>query len=436
MRLPAVSDSQPLRLLLFFLLYGSQGVTFGLFIYAVPAWIGANGGSAAQIGAVVTATGLPWSIKFLNGFLMDRFTFLPMGRRRAWLMGGQAAATMGLLIVAVLDPLVTDIALISACAFLLNLAINFQDVATDGMAADLVPKEQRARTNGAMFGGQAIGISASTAFGGMLLAEFGMRAAAAACAVYVFLTLLAAAACRERAGERLLPWSVGNASPHSAAVQPEAWGPLFRTVFHAMRQRNSLVLALMALSQGVGWGLGLGAMPLLGTQQAGMDQATYSALSGSASLVAGMMALLVFGVLADLVGPLRFVRVALASAALLILGMLLAQPLWASPWPITLFVFGFLMCRVAVMVCYGALSMGRCVAAVAASHMTIFMSMPNFGATLGNLLIGPVDAIGGHAGLLVVMAGFYSLAVLLAFLLRAEPLPQSEEAIPALAAGS
>jgi len=122
---------------------------------------------------VLSASSLPWTLKFLNGFLMDRFAFLPMGRRRAWIVGGQAVLLSGLLVLAARDPGVDEVALVAAFAFVLNLAVNFQDVATDGLAADLVPEVERARAAGVMFGAQSIGIAATTALAGFLLAEHG-----------------------------------------------------------------------------------------------------------------------------------------------------------------------------------------------------------------------------------------------------------------------
>ena len=34
-------------------------------------------------------TALPWTLKLVNGFIMDRYTFLAMGRRRIWIIGAQ-----------------------------------------------------------------------------------------------------------------------------------------------------------------------------------------------------------------------------------------------------------------------------------------------------------------------------------------------------------
>jgi len=72
-----------------FILYVAQGVPLGLFWFAIPSWMAANGASAADVGYVLGLTTLPWTLKLVNGFIMDRYTFLAMGRRRIWIIGAQ-----------------------------------------------------------------------------------------------------------------------------------------------------------------------------------------------------------------------------------------------------------------------------------------------------------------------------------------------------------
>jgi hypothetical protein len=45
-----------------------------LFWFAIPAWTGANGASAADVGHVLGLTALPWTLKLVNGFIMNRYT--------------------------------------------------------------------------------------------------------------------------------------------------------------------------------------------------------------------------------------------------------------------------------------------------------------------------------------------------------------------------
>ena len=49
----------------------------------------AGGATTGEIATIVSATALPWTLKLANGFIIDRYTFLPMGRRRVWIVGAQ-----------------------------------------------------------------------------------------------------------------------------------------------------------------------------------------------------------------------------------------------------------------------------------------------------------------------------------------------------------
>ena len=87
--IPAFADSSKLRLLLGTLRYLAQGFPQGIFFYALPAWLVANDQSTEVVAMAVAAASMPWSLKFLAGLLMDRVSWLPMGRRRPWLVGSQ-----------------------------------------------------------------------------------------------------------------------------------------------------------------------------------------------------------------------------------------------------------------------------------------------------------------------------------------------------------
>ena len=86
-----LASNRRLRLFTLFILYVAQGLPIGLMWIAIPAWMAANGADAADVGFVLGLTALPWTLKLVNGFIMDRYTFLPMGRRRVWLIGAQLA---------------------------------------------------------------------------------------------------------------------------------------------------------------------------------------------------------------------------------------------------------------------------------------------------------------------------------------------------------
>jgi PAT family beta-lactamase induction signal transducer AmpG len=172
-----LAENRPLRLFTLFILYVAQGVPIGLFWFAIPAWMAAKGAGASDVGYVLALTALPWTLKLVNGFIMDRYTVLAMGRRRIWIIGAQLVMIALLVGCAFAAPGVSDIVLLGIAGFIVNMATTFQDVGVDGMAVDIMEEDERARASGMMFGGQAIGIAASTALSGLAIARLGPAAA-------------------------------------------------------------------------------------------------------------------------------------------------------------------------------------------------------------------------------------------------------------------
>lgn len=169
--------SRPLRLFTLFILYVGQGMPIGLFWFAIPAWMAVEGASAADVGYVAALTALPWSLKLVNGFFMDRYTWLPMGRRRIWILAAQSVMIALLCLGAAINPAASDVVILGVLGFGVNLATTFQDVAVDGLAVDIMSEDERARGSGMMFGGQSIGIATATAICGFVIEDFGAPAA-------------------------------------------------------------------------------------------------------------------------------------------------------------------------------------------------------------------------------------------------------------------
>lgn len=397
--MPAISQSSFLRLTFVFMAYVAQGLPVGLFFYAVPAWLAANGVSAVLIGGYVGATALPWTLKFVNGFLMDRFTFLAMGKRRAWLIAAQFIMMTGLLIGALINPDVSDIAALTAISVLINTATTFQDVAIDGLAVDLVPEQERPRANGLMFGGQAVGIAFGTALSGYMTASFGLSYALISVACLVALTLSLVIAARERPGERLLPWTSGEASEVARAQKADAWWPLLKSVWGAMINRDSILLAIAVMMNGVIFGFYLTAGPVIATNFGGWSDEGFSGLTGLASLVAGLGGILIFGLIVDRTGT----RVGGTSGMLLYatlgLTMALTSAYWGISGLIVVFVFLAFSTDIYIKVSTCSTAMRLCDVKVAATQFTLYMALSNAGITISGFLTGPLDRLGGSVAL-------------------------------------
>src|SRR5687767_15220780 len=101
---PALSDHPFFRYFSFAILYVAQGIPEGMTYFGIPAWMAINGKTPGEIGAFIGVVGIPWSFKILVAPLMDRFSFLPMGRRRPWVLFGQ----LGLIVSFIALSLVRD----------------------------------------------------------------------------------------------------------------------------------------------------------------------------------------------------------------------------------------------------------------------------------------------------------------------------------------
>ena len=411
----ALSEHRLLRFVTLFLLYFAQGLPFGLVDFALPAWLAQNGASAAAIGGVLAMVILPWTFKLVYGFAMDRYAFLAMGRRRPWIIVGQAGLVAGFLAMAYVNPGAHQIGLIAAFAFAVGLTSAVQDVAVDGLAVDILPADEIERVNGYMFGGQAIGIAVSAAVSGTLIAYSGLAAALLTLAVMTFAILILVLIVRERSGERLLPWTQGAASQRNLDLHYGAFGPIIRNLCAAMFTRQILILIPALIAIVAAWGIFLGLAPLFATNILGWEKDLYSAWSSQANLLAGVAGGLLFGVAAGRWGARRLFILCAITVAAFALVMLGLQTHWPNP---TLFIgaiFIFVALAVFRAVTAGSLAMRLCTPAVAATQFALFMAALNLGRSIASASLGWLDSLGGIPAMFTAMAVLSLIAAAFAF---------------------
>ncbi len=408
-----LAENRPLRLFTLFILYVAQGVPLGLFWVAIPAWMAANGASVADVATVLGMTSIPWTLKLINGFIMDRYTFLAMGRRRVWIVGAQLVMIALLIIAAFANLGVNDVLLLGVASFAVNMATTFQDVAVDGLAVDIMQEEERARASGMMFGGQSIGMAASTALTGIAIARLGPTAAYLLSALFIGMITLYILWLREREGERRLPWSGGQVHPRNREIHLGAWGPILRNTLKSMILPVSLLWIPVLLVRGIHYGVLNGASPLMGAGEVGWDEETITGIVGSAQLVAGLLGLTLGGWMGDTLGAKKstitmFVLFMTVSAA-----MLLTQHMWSDASLFTAFIYAWVVLDIMITVVALPISMRLCDPSVAATQFTLYMATSNFGTTIGAALLGMSAILGGMQGMFGVVFGFHLLGLLL-----------------------
>src|SRR4051794_12319289 len=115
--IPSLTEHTVLRYINFIALYVAQGIPEGMAFFGIPAWMAMNGKTPGEISGFVVAVGLPWSCKMVVAPLMDRFSFLPMGRRRPWVLFGQLGLMMSFIAMAFVPDPLNNLKLLMAAGF-------------------------------------------------------------------------------------------------------------------------------------------------------------------------------------------------------------------------------------------------------------------------------------------------------------------------------
>jgi PAT family beta-lactamase induction signal transducer AmpG len=397
------------------LMYFAQGIPQGLLAIALPAWLASQGASAGEVGSYLAFIALPWAFKLVTGPLMDRFEYLPMGRRRPWVIGAQAGLALAFFALTKIDDPATQVGLLSMIGFLINCFAATQDVATDGMAIDVTPLREQGRLNGFMSFGKAIGWSVTAAVSGVMLTTLGLTATALLASGVSALALLVILAIREREGERILPWTAGTAADVTRVA------PSFRVVMGDVNKvlwgRTSMLVMGVMFFDGLVYGYGQALMPFAAVNVFGYTTAQWSQLVAAMGLV-GAVAALALGPLIDRAGAKVMLGVTIALVGIHALTLAQTQHLWENTAYVRVMLSIYVMMNPIVMVASLALAMAICASNVSATQFAIYMSMANIGHTIGSKLYGMIAEQTTYVQSYTLMSVLVALMIVVLFFYR------------------
>lgn len=408
-----LSESRNLRFFSFFLFYIAQGLPMGLAVVALPAWMAANGAADAQVGELVALAYFAWSYKFILAAVIDRFTYLPMGRRRSWLIGAQALMVGAFAGAAALNPDPTDFTTLALVVMLVSTGAAAQDVAVDGLAVDILPEREQGTASGFMFGGQAFGMAAAAAGSGAGLQFLGAQTTFLLFIPVLLIPSIYAVLIRERPGEKRMPWSEGQASPAALGVfVPRYFGRdgQFMITMRSLARGSSLWYILAQSVGRTAGGIAAPMLPILGTSYLMMSTVEYTSTVSSINLVMALVGLVVGSWLTLKLGAKWATVTNIAGLVVLMLFLALGQDFWIHH-PVFL---GVLVASALLVlldsICTNPLRMRLSDKRVGATQFTIYNSLANLPVAFGAVLMGQ---LGGSENLeltLGVSAGLYALA--------------------------
>jgi PAT family beta-lactamase induction signal transducer AmpG len=404
-----LSESKVLRFITVCIFYLNQGVGLGFFGFVLPAWLAANGASIGQIATVVSVTALPWSLKFASGFLIDRYTFLPMGRRRIWIVGAQIVMVAIMIIAAVLSPDPTEIALLAALGFGVNLAIAFQDVGIDALAVDIMKESERAKGAGIMFGSQTIGTAITVGLAGWLINSYGFSTAIISIAFLPAATILYGLVITERVGEKNLPWGTGKTHPSNRERQAKAWAPLLSGALRAIFMPVSLLVIPLLVIRTIPTGATGVFGPTLFTTYGGWSTTSFTNFVSLVAVMVGVWGLIFCGKIVEKFGEKSVIAFCSGSICILFALFAALPALWSEQWFLVSFVIVGELLNITALIAVIPICMRLCLPAVAATQFVIYMSITNLGTLLGAFLARVTAGQGYEQLLFWVLALFMAL---------------------------
>jgi PAT family beta-lactamase induction signal transducer AmpG len=404
-----LAENRVLRFASFAVFYIAQGIPLGLLTVALPAWLAEQDVEASDIAYFISISTLPWAFKLIAGPIMDRYSFLEMGRRRPWIVCAQAGLLLAMIGLAFVPDPTNNIMLLTWMAFAVNCFAAVQDVAVDGMAIDVLPENERGRANSFMAFGQVSGYAASGALSALALVQFGLFGASLMLALAVSLIFVWGIVARERRGERVLPWTEGGALDRSISLQADDFMSIAINLRLVFFLKASLLMILLTALWRISNGFWLVGVPVIATQDLGYASTQYSYWMSAFSLMAAVLGLLL-GPFIDLTGAQRILMMALITQSALMFGIGFSVDYWSEPWlPIAAAAIEALSGQ-AIFICFISVHMSICWQRVSATQFAIYMAWANLARSIGANIYGQIESSLGPGQEFLIMGVIVLLA--------------------------
>jgi PAT family beta-lactamase induction signal transducer AmpG len=403
-------------------LYCAQGMPWGFVTITLLAYIAEQGAGLEETAKIMSLATLPWSFKVIWGLVIDRFTFRAMGRRRPWVLLAQLGIGASLLLLILIDDLSANVETMAWMVFVHNCFVSLQDVSTDALAVDMLTDDERGRVNGFMWASNNLGAAIGGAGMGTVLAHFGLQAAFMLQVSVLFAVALFPLLIRERLGERLMPWSKGEANLHESGSTTESFLALIRKLTAAFRTRAPAVGVVFAFSSTILVGMMVATNPVFFTQELGFSQERYSQITGGIGALAGVLGALAGGFLVDIIGMRRIYTVSALILVMLCAGMGFSADLRGS----TIYCVIYLLCAeflISAQIVAGfSMFMRLCTIAVAGTQFTLYMAVSNLARVGGAGMVSSLKD-NGYGSIFLVMGATMLLSIPILF---AIPEPRKE----------
>jgi MFS transporter, PAT family, beta-lactamase induction signal transducer AmpG len=351
------------RLLVLGALYFAQGIPWGFISVGYVVFLTDQGASNTAVGSALALAYVPWSFKWLVGPFIDRFPSRRFGRRRPYIIVAEFLMGLTILALIAIDP-ARQLGWVGVALFAHNTFAAIQDVATDALAIDVLPLEERGKANSITWAAKSAGVVAGGG-GGTVFAKFmGWPALFIAIALLIWGVMVLVILVPER--------PVGTES-EAAAKQRFSWLGLWRSF--AFREPIAAI-AIAALAP-AGYALSAPIFTRMLRADLKQSEETIALLSGTIDPVAGVAGALAGGLLADRFGTRRVMSISMAIIAATLLVFAFTQRFWPSFAFLSTWVFVEKFAENAYAAATLAFFMTLSNPAVGATQFAVYMAVTN-----------------------------------------------------------
>ena len=366
-------------------LYFIQGVPQGLIYFSLIDWLASKGFSIGDIAIITSIASLPWTLKFIIGPFVDSYQLSKMGKRKPWILSSLILLSLIFLFLSQFISIHLSPVLIGLSLSLIILSTSILDVATDGLAIDILDKDERGISNGFMWGARTLGVSISALISSILIRNYGLNQTFELFGITLLASSLFIIFQKENITDKMISFSKLSKKEQAIDLKKTLYG-LYQTSVTPLIS----MLILFCLVSNISFGMHYVSISNLYTNIAGWDHEILTKIR-SLGLYIGIFSAIGGGYLSDKYSPYKIIIIsqliiALTMISVFILSGQISNLYIGSLILILLSVMGSFVMSASLSLC-----MGLSIKAIAATQFAFLMSIRHFSRIIGEWLAGLLD---------------------------------------------
>ena len=372
------------------LLYFLQGIPQGLIYFALLDWLAGNNFSIKDIAIVTAIASIPWSLKFLIGPFVDRFNSSLMGKRRPWIIISTFFMSMTLIIGSLILDQNIDPTILGFILFSTILATSTLDVATDGLAIDILDENERGFANGLMWAFRTLGMSISAIFSSAVMNIYGLSYAMLNLGIIIIIFGIILFFLKERQSDAIISL---NSIPHKENENMDLkFSRILSIIVNSFSNKFIFLLLLFCLTSNLASGIHFSSVSYLYINYAEWESYDLTKLR-SIGLYGGIIAALIGGYLSDKINPQTIIKISQIGLAIFCFVIGIYIEVLRNEFLGISILLAFSFFNSFGMTAVLSLCMKYSITASAASLFAIFMSARHLSRIGGEAIVGIFDGI-------------------------------------------